>query len=390
MSAQRVDVGGDIRIAHTVGISWPGDQGTTFLAPTPLSSVAPLLFFPEDEMHALQSGVPIAALLRDKINPPGSGRHVDVIAHSLGNMAIHSALTRPDMAYKVERYVMNEAAVPAIAFDESQETSSGLGLTAPLQPLHLTHLGHSDDQPFRTEWDRMRDPSASGADAQAFAKWNQLMNVSGPSPAFDPQILPQPRYEMRWSQTRTYPVPDDVDPSANPDGLPHRGPWKNFFAPNLVGPGNPEVHNTYSSKDLALTVAWELCQAFQKPSIDPITGGPLHNPVNLLAGGVVPTDSMQQQFWATLWNTGEKEREVWFDGQPHANITRQWAELAYWFPATSRAAGSVPLSWGVTNHDFSVYSETLDPVLSHGYMLGKPFPKVWGAFQELRDILKRQ
>jgi hypothetical protein len=98
-------------------------------------------------------------------------------------------------------------------------------------------------------------------------------------------------------------------------------------------------------------------------------------------------------FWAALWNTGPAEDDVFESGTgSHANLTRQWAELAYWFPAASRAAGRGPVM-GATNHDFTLYSMppvgTPFSVESHGYMTAKKLPEVWGAFEQVRDILKR-
>src|SRR5205823_4142425 len=78
--------------AHTVAALWPGDQGKGYVVPG-LGNPTNLVFFPEDEFHALQTGVPLAQLILTLTSETsGSPRQIDVIAHSLGNMAVNSAL----------------------------------------------------------------------------------------------------------------------------------------------------------------------------------------------------------------------------------------------------------------------------------------------------------
>src|SRR4029077_9279283 len=80
--------------AHTVTMLWPGDQGKGHILDVPgVGNLSNLFFFPVDEFHALQTGIPLAwFLLNLKTAPDFSTRQLDVIAHSLGNMAVNSAL----------------------------------------------------------------------------------------------------------------------------------------------------------------------------------------------------------------------------------------------------------------------------------------------------------
>ena len=108
-------------------------------------------------------------------------------------------------------------------------------------------------------------------------------------------------------------------------------------------------------------------------------------------------DDRSLQLWATLNVKAEGEESVWADGNNHSNITRQWAELALWFPSLSAAAGTQALHLnGVQDEDFSSYGgddSGFDPlaalhVLSHGYMIDKPFYEVWGAHVRFKELLK--
>jgi hypothetical protein len=110
-------------------------------------------------------------------------------------------------------------------------------------------------------------------------------------------------------------------------------------------------------------------------------------------------DDRKVRQWAQLDVDLQAEDSIWNDGGTHANVTRQWAELAFWFPALSEAAGTRPLGMpGVHDEDFGEYGRddsAFDPtaaaqVLSHGYMVGRSFPDVWGGYVRLRDVMKPQ
>lgn len=104
---------------HVVGLTWTGNVINGY----PASS---LFYFAEDEFRALQTGVPLSRFL-SQLRGRTSGR-ITVVAHSLGNMAVQSALQRvPGGVLDVAAMV--DAAVPAEAFDSAyvpdvQERSS--------------------------------------------------------------------------------------------------------------------------------------------------------------------------------------------------------------------------------------------------------------------------
>ena len=93
---------------HMVGFTWQGNQGTVdFLDVTP---------YPPNEFNAMQTAVPFGVFLTDPDPKSGvGGRHIQVMAHSLGNMVVNEAISMlPDRT--VKRYIMNEAALAAEAF----------------------------------------------------------------------------------------------------------------------------------------------------------------------------------------------------------------------------------------------------------------------------------
>lgn len=68
-----------------------------------------------------------------------------------------------------------------------------------------------------------------------------------------------------------------------------------------------------------------------------------------------------------------------------------WAELAFWFPALSRAAGTALLPMPTVdperfvNESFMQYGTVAGHAVvgseSHGYMTNRPLWHVWGAFR---------
>lgn len=61
-------------------------------------------------------------------------------------------------------------------------------------------------------------------------------------------------------------------------------------------------------------------------------------------------DSDTEQLWGTLPGATPAEDAVWAANMPPVdavrNTTRQWAELAYWFPSTTAAVGVTPtIGW---------------------------------------------
>lgn len=132
---------------HVVGFSWPGNQFPTFLTDPDSVLVDNLtrVYFPEDEFHALQAGKVLSEEIMNLKAP--SGRSVDVIAHSLGNMVVNSAFTFLEPGV-VSTYVMHQAALPAEAF------SQNYGLDTLLRPSAEAQ-GYPDDQLWETMWSDM-------------------------------------------------------------------------------------------------------------------------------------------------------------------------------------------------------------------------------------------
>src|SRR5262249_31576580 len=116
-------------------------------------------YFPDDEFKALQSGVPLADLF---VRLSKHNNQTFLIAHSLGNMIVNSALARPEVSPgMVSKYIMNEAAVPAEAFasnfDQGAEYAGSVAATqnyvvpflrpyqVPFLASHLAQMGFSTD-----------------------------------------------------------------------------------------------------------------------------------------------------------------------------------------------------------------------------------------------------
>ncbi len=100
--------------ARVVGVSWPGDiPGDVNQAVQKLLGVDEVRpYFIEDEFNAFLSGIPLG----DKLRELRSGRKVNILAHSLGNVVVNSALERAGSGGKPINYVMLQAAVPSDAF----------------------------------------------------------------------------------------------------------------------------------------------------------------------------------------------------------------------------------------------------------------------------------
>ncbi len=342
--------------AHTVGIAWPGNQG--FGLPGPVDEG---VYFPEDEFHALQSGVPVSGILKDL----ASGRRLDVIAHSLGNMVVNSALMQPGMSGVVRRFVMNDPAIAADAFDPNYPYSPQERTD---YEFHARRYGFPDDAFWQAEWDDMNAGrpyrEADGGpvpDYTDLLRWEAKLRDE-----INPALYPKPRYELRWRQVRVA-EPGPVGTSETPE----RGPWRGLFAGNT---SRAAIYNTFNTGDRILGLLWPQSQTLQKPNRGVLGLG---------------SDNRIQQFWALLKNTGAEEEYLWEFSGTHANITRQWAELAHWFSSRSQATGRAPVD-AVTSVDLSRWggSSLSEPVQTHGYMTGRPLSDVWGGYETLRDLFK--
>jgi len=344
-------VPGETFAAHVVGFEWPGNSSSKYSTP--------LLFFPVDEMHALESGVPFAKLVSLLADNPGKPR-INVLAHSLGNMVVNSALTRSELSdHAIDTYVMNDAAVASEALVSTGDTLDS-GLVG-----HASNFGFPADQLWESYWSL--NPSLG-------SNWLRMMS--------DSRIKMlngwRPRYCDRWRQQRTG-VPADAapgvaasDPSTEIDcsisdfsKMPQRGPWSGFFSGNVT---KTKIVNTYNTGDKVLNWVWKTAlQNLQKP----YTGAPL---------GIF--GSLTTQVWAFPEGFNSCEQKVFGTGGNHMNIIRQWSELASWFPAVSNASGAgvVP---GTANYSFDYAATGANPLDSHSYLMKRPLSITWCAFKSI-------
>jgi len=352
---------------QTVGITWAGDIS--------------LLNWPDDEYSALISGAPLGNFFSAQA---AAGRTMSVIAHSVGNMVVNSAFTRPESAgaltaHAISGYVMNEAAIPSEAFDPLSAAAPSPNLASNA----ISDDGYSGDQIWQSQYNDF-----TTAQQQA---WNGILSAQ------TYVTLPHPYYSLRWTQQRP---PNGVPDSAPADTVPQRGSWLGFFASN---PSQVTITNTVNANDFVLGRIWWSAQYFEKPNISQST---TYYTVftNLLTFG--QQDDATKQFWGSLRNTDAGQEMTWaqYCSIPspcaHSNITRQWAELAYWFPSISYAEGAgglaynggttAPATQTVTSVDFSAYSPLASGLgaATHSYLSMQPYSVVFSAWTQIRTSLK--
>jgi hypothetical protein len=313
-----------------------------------------------------------------------SGRRIRILATSLGNMVVNSALTRGQYEAKdvlskgaITSFVMNEAAVPAEAFTSayySQNSNGGLENQA------AAIDGFSNDSGWQAQWSDMLKNRTDLLD-----QWENTLA--------DPNYVtqPLPEYDLRWTQQRPSAGVPDNDPGAT---TPQRGPWLGFFAlsPELLS----SMTNSYSANDGVLSTnanvlsgVWVMAQLLQEPNLAANYG------LTAALGSTTP-DNETQQFWAQTTHTDGEDEILW--GQAcstpstcqHSNILRQWSELAYWFPAVENAAGSQNVAGAVTLNplDLTTYApSSLGVLQSHSYLTLQPYFSVYGAWQEIHNAM---
>jgi hypothetical protein len=354
--------------AGFVGVSWPSNPGLTH--------------YPDAEFLALETGVPFACLLKDLKNRTGAD--LNIVAHSLGNMVVNSALQRTGPGL-VDNYVMNEPAVAAEAFkDPNQPFAPGEADPGYLDVV-TRRYGYPDDTAWFNQWTQMVNGQPGGLFGPDFTDLNNWNAKTDPLPA------PKPFYYQRWTQVRpSTGVPDNAPQDPNN----HRGPWKGYFF-NNIQKVNGNFVNTYSSGDSILGPVWTAAQDDQKP----------YSGVLGLGSGDVDSER-KNQLWATLsdnpfhLNYGNEEA-LWsqlpsgceLPQQNHYNTIRQWAELAFWFKALTRATGSGPVSSLKSNYSFTAIGAVQNPLTtdltkSHSYMTAKPFYEVKDGFIQFANSLK--
>ncbi|WP_291983732.1 Ig-like domain-containing protein [Luteitalea sp.] len=349
---------------HVVGFSWPGNQFPTFLTDPDSVLVDNLtrVYFPEDEFHALQAGKVLSEEIMNLKAP--SGRSVDVIAHSLGNMVVNSAFTFLEPGV-VSTYVMHQAALPAEAFSQNY----GLDNLS-LLVVSAANQGYPDDQPWEAMWSNM-DQGLRDAWASRF-------------PSGTPPTDVQRAFTHRWRLQR----PDDWTPATLSAGpILRGGPWRGVFSGTAR---KTKLVNTWSDHDMVTGFIWLSMQYGQKPNVG-VLGLGAENAVN--------------QFWGALPNDTEAEQFLWPVAQRGGStrrLVRQWAELAHWFPSLSVAAGrtgnlEILPTFGYRALDFSQYgkvegAESLSAQGirdSHSYLINWGIQRVWGGWREMAVALGR-
>jgi len=361
---------------QSVGIVWYGDV-TKFN-------------WPDDEFSALSNGPPLANFIATQA---AAGRKMTFLAHSLGNMVVNSAIDRlitnnqTQALSAITSYVMNEAAVPSEAFD----IGTASGLSPLLSDNANTNDGYSTDSVWHDQWNNLTDAQDQ--------LWSNTLGASNYI------TVPQPVYYLRWQQQRpSTGVPD----SAGSSSTPQRGSWLGYFSNN---PKRVTITNTVNANDDVLGEVWWLAQYCEKPNL--IIGKGLYSSVNSCYSVINLTtgqiDDANHQFWAALRNTDPGQEATWgaYCTTPgtcaHANITRQFAELSYWFPSISNAEGAgglpynhdnpppPPVTNTVTTFDFSPYSPksgTAPPsTQTHSYMGEQPYSIVSPAWKQIKKSL---
>jgi hypothetical protein len=338
--------------AHTVVISWPGNDGgvlnSVFQEDTERSDEG--LQYPEDEFRALQTGYPLAQYLRE-IKNHGNPK-ILLIAHSLGNVVANSTLSRPGMENVVEKYIMHDAAMASEVYDPryfpTPEELTILGVN------HAERYGYSRTQAGLDEnW--IRDWDEAGAVTRLewtanvrYTEWRDGVGIG----FFDLEKL----YKTRWRQNTGQRWQGDELTAGNAYS---RGDWRGIFAANM---GRAEIWNTWSGNDRVLKVPWRLMNLTSKPNpgagkLRKLGSAAVEAFGSRLPGGYHTLDNIKLQRWM-LDDYTDRNNYLIFDKQNGWwNLKRQWAELASWFPAVSKAAGYQPIeALGNRNCNFTAFS----------------------------------
>ncbi|MCU1349006.1 MAG: hypothetical protein JWO56_2036, partial [Acidobacteria bacterium] len=383
--------------AAVTAISWPSNQGgqaggsleekvNRLRGATRMARAG--MEFPEDEFHALQAGIPLAFYLQ-YVNQQRAGRTINVIAHSLGNIVVNSALSQDAMAGNfINSYVMNDAAMPGEVFNYANP-----GYAEELRGHAETYGFSTDpariDQPWRDDW--------TYGDISAAQLWvsnvRGMENVDGLSVGtFDPHTM----YEARWrmSAARTLPIVTTL----NQSNRYTRGDWRGFFELNTSRVRNP-IGNTWSSADKILSLAWINMQRTLKPNPGSGLGwkalGGILGVTEMLTRrvglGTRVSDGISIQRWALRDYTDQRQWLVHRELNGDWNLKRQYAELAHWFPAVSKSAGAGSLTAArgtITNCEFTRYSAGKPFVHTHSYMKMSTYPEVLDAWTNVKRLFE--
>jgi hypothetical protein len=345
---------------HVVGLTWPGS-----VTPADALIPAPQVYFPEDEFRALEMQVPLANFLGTTL---AGFRGINVLAHSLGNMAVNSALAVLP-ANTVKNYAMVDAAVPNEAFGTSYTPSITETVALQTAPGGAIANGYPTDGLYIADWTMLIGRALVG-DVLPYVSWAANVNLwRGYDPDRSTEELGR-LYMERWRTAEN-----------------ESSPWRGLFAMN---PSRTRMLNFHNPFDMVLSIdkvfpIWLSCQLLQKPQ---------------LAGGlgVAHYDDSNTQLWGRL-SFVDAEEEALFTGSPgNPNVysparaqLRRWSELAFWFQPLSGAAGQMPIrNQLVTNHDMTLVGGdgNLPGVTSHTYMTSLPAWKTRSMYVRIVDYFK--
>jgi hypothetical protein len=226
-------------------------------------------------------------------------------------------------------------------------------------------------------------------------------------------------YKQRWRQ----PLRPENGLADHQGGLvqSNRGPWRGIFAKN---PSRTRMFNTWSDNDLVLRVIWRINQLEQKPTNRLARIGLERGlrtawlyftrklPITIDLPPFRSSDNMFFQTWALADSTDRSWNSVFGNTPSQAwQIKRQWGELAFWFPATSRAAGNVSLdnfiptacdgspcktnmteysgyegTWADSDYALVDLARAGKDSDTHSYLAYGFFTKVFPAYEEIRKM----
>jgi hypothetical protein len=303
-----------------VGVSWPGDlpgQLNAFVQRL-LRTDGVRPYFQEDEFNAFLAGIPLAKLLAELRSGP-AGRKIGILAHSLGNLVVNSALQRLPAGGGGSapiNYLMVQAAVPSEAFMQNYDPLTARDTIPGVRDLvdHAQRLGF----PKPEEGQPLPDMLWLDQENEVFQTLGQYpvpykCDIADQLPAFVPPECFDPesqatlpagacnaqRCEITTKFYRGFnavdgalsPVPTNftgmpVHPSffntrwrklGRNDDLTLRGPWTRLFREN-VSPTSPpaglRVFNAYNPGDFVLRIDREYHEKL--PLLSALAhGGPL-------------------------------------------------------------------------------------------------------------------
>jgi cysteine peptidase C11 family protein/alpha/beta hydrolase family protein DUF900 len=324
--------GGD---SEFVGITWFGNE--TWFS-----------FFNKNVFNAFQTSIPVGKFLKD-LNDRNSGRQLNVMAHSLGNLVVSNAIKNTDDLH-VNKYISIQSAVAANAYNANYD-GDGVnpedGVKPDLELLAQASMwGYPDDVPHKSICliYFLSDMSCWNG------KWTQT----------------------QWTQER-YIDKKDNDTDYWDEYYHYRDipstifdPWGDYFHVLIDEDKVAEMINTFYWGDKVVGEVWRQNQLLIIPDLQ---GGSWKRLPDSLPLGKIE---------------GIEDEEVKKDAEQN----REWAELSYYFNSVSPAAGSIKIP-GITNIIYQDFISTLQPGLkSHGAFVDLPMIEVWKFWQKMAKELK--